>query len=219
MVFKALKDFFGSSPEGTPAAEPGPFGLTLNRAVSMDLLGLQLEKESLALSLPSETLIITGHGVARLDSQSIIHRFYDDRHTMLQVLCEGGTGDECIREIMLFRPWDTVSPMSDAEWRLWDGPSGKIGARQYSVDGYAFERVWGEPSTPWIQPSEFTETVQTDDGCIRHIHQKVMPYKRDVRSLRENLILSVERDLASPDPGAVILMIGYGLSPADIKPV
>jgi hypothetical protein len=185
----------------------------------MDLIGLQLEESRLALSFPSETLVITGHGVAHLDSQSIIHRFYDDQHTMLQVLCEGGIGDECIREVMLFRPWDTVSPVSDAEWRLWDGPSGKIGAPQYSADGFTFERVWGEPSTPWVQPSEFTEKVQTDDGDVRHIHQKVMPYKREVGSLRENLILSVERDLASSDRGAVTLMIGYGLSPADIKPV
>jgi hypothetical protein len=219
MVFRTLKGLFGSSPEDPPTVEPGPFGLTLNRAVTMDLLGLRLEEKKLALPFPSETLVISGYGVVQLDSQSVLHRFYDDQHTMLQILCEGGIGDECIREIMLFRPWDTVSPGSAAEWSLWDSPSGKIGAAHYFADGFTFERVWGEPSTPWIQPSEFTEKVHTDDDDVRHIHQKVMPYKREIGSLRENLILAVERDLASADRGSVTLMIGYGLSPADIKPV
>jgi Protein of unknown function (DUF2491) len=222
MILSTIKSLFGqgSTPEEQKfTSPPGPFGLRIGRAVSMDMMRLRLEEKKLALPLPSETLVISGHGVIDLGSGSLMHRFYDDHHTMLQVLCDGGVADSCIREIMLFRPWDAVSPTSDAEWRIWDGPNGKIGAATFSADGHSFDRVWGDASTHWVQPTEFVEDIRLDDGSFRQIHQKVMPYRREAGVLVENLILAVERDLPSNDRGTVTFMIGYGLSPADVTPI
>jgi len=220
MIMKHLRGLFGGSAEPDPASAPaGPMGLGIGRAASMDMMRLRVEEPRLALALPSETLVITGYGVVDLGGGSSLHRFYDDNHTMLQFLCEFGTDDAAIREIMLFRPWDSVSPASESEWRAWDGPGARIGSATFSADGHVFRRVWGDPGSAWIGPSEFVEEVRADDGSVRQIHQKVMPYKREVGVLVENLILAVERDLSSRDRGTVTLMIGYGLQPADVTPI
>jgi hypothetical protein len=218
---KHLKSLFGgSTAEQDPSSAPaGPMGLRIGRAVSLDMMRLRLEEPKLAIALPSETLVITGYGVVNLGGGSNLHRFYDDHHTMLQFLCEFGTDDSSIREIMLFRPWDAVSPTSESEWRSWDGPGAKIGSASFSAEGHVFHRVWGDPASAWIAPSEFVEEVRADSGSVRQIHQKVMPYKREVGILVENLILAIERDLAAHDRGSVTLMIGYGLQPADLTPV
>lgn len=218
---KHLKSLFGASADEPDlgASPAGPMGLRIGRAVSMDMMRLRVEEGKLAISLPSETLVISGHGVVNLGGGSSLHRFYDDHHTMLQFLCEFGTEDSAIREIMLFRPWDAVSPTSDAEWREWDGPGAKIGSATFAADGHVFRRVWGDAATPWTNPSEFLEEVRADDGSVRQIHQKVMPYKREIGILVENLILAVERDLSAHDRGTVTLMVGYGLQPADVTPI
>jgi hypothetical protein len=220
MIMKQLRGLFGGSPaEEADTSPSGPMGLRIGRAVSMDMMRLRVEEPKLAHALPSETLVITGYGTVDLGAGSMLHRFYDDRHTMLQFLCEFGTEDTSIREVMLFTPWDSVSPTSENEWRLWDGPGAKIGSASFSGDGHVFNRVWGDPQTAWVAPSEFIEEVRADDGSVRQIHQKVMPYKREVGILVENLILAIERDLSSADRGTVTFMIGYGLQPSDVTPI
>lgn len=220
MVFNGLKGLFG---RGTGASAPqhglGPLGLGIGRAASLDVMRLRLEESQLAMKLPPDTLVITGHGTAPLDASSVIHRYYDDNHTTLQVLCTGGISDDCVREITLYHLWDEVVPTTHQEWAVWDGPNGKIGQAVFEADGFRFERVWGDPSTPWIPPAEFTEEVSVDEGPNRVIHQKIMPYRRDVGMLIETLLIAVERDLSTNDRGSVTFMIGYGLSPADVTPV
>lgn len=220
MVFGAFKNLFGGAP-ATPAPEVarGPFGVGVGRAVTLDLMRLKLEEKGLARGLPPETLVITAHGVAELDSSSTLHRYYDEAGTMLQVLCAGGVGDESVREITVYHPWDEVVPTSAAEWAGWDGPGGRMGSSVFEADGFRFERVWGEPATPWVQPAEFTEAVKADGGPDRLVHQKIVPYRREVGTAVEALIIAVERDLASSDRGSVTFMIGYGLQLSDVSPV
>jgi hypothetical protein len=221
MVFETLKGLFArdAAPGDAPARTAGPFGLSIGRAVALDTMRLRLEANRLAMRLPPETLVITGHGTADLDSSGLLHRFYDDDHTMLQVLCLGGTSDDCVREVTLYHLWDEVVPASAREWADWDGEGGKIGAALFEADGFRFERVWGDPGSRWIQPAEFTEEVTVDQGPNRLIHHKLVPYRREVGPLVENLIIAVERDLASNDRGSVTFMIGYGLAMADVTPV
>jgi uncharacterized protein DUF2491 len=220
MVFKSLKGLFGGPAQTTAApAATGPFGLGLGRAVVLETLRLRLEESRLAMRLPPETMVITGHGVASLDASGLLHRFYDDDGAMLQVLCSGGIGDANIQEITLYHLWDEVVPTTSAEWAAWDGPGGKIGAAIFEADGFGFERVWGQPDTPWVPPAEFTEEVTVSEGSVRRLHQKIMPYRREVGSLLETLVIAVERDLASNDRGSVTFMIGYGLAISDVNPV
>lgn len=218
MVFKSLKGLFGGGSVPDAPDVPAPLGLRIGRAVSMDVMRLRLETSRLAVAIPSETMVISGHGTATLDGAGEIHRFYDDSNTMLQILCVGGIADDCIREVTLYVPWDEVVPATAGEWARWDGQGGQIGSAFFEADGFRYERVWGEPSTPWISPAEFVEEVVTEDGR-KSIHQKVVPYRREVGGLVETLMLAVERDLASQDRGSVTFMIGYGLAKADVVPV
>jgi len=219
MVFKTLKGLFSTSRSPTSEHLVGPFGLSIGRAVAFDTMRLRLDADRLAMDLPPESLVITGHGVAELDGQGLLHRYYDDKHSMLQVLCNGGIGDENIGEITLYHLWDELVPATDAEWARWDGPGGKIGAASFEADGFRFERVWGDPSTPWIPPAEFTEEVSIGQDSPRLIHQKIMPYRREIGPVIEALIIAVERDLASRDRGSVTFMIGYGLASSDVTPI
>ena len=218
MVFGGIKGLFGRAAQPAQRAT-GPLGLGIGRAASLDIMRLRLEESRLAMKLPPDTLVITGHGTAPLDDTSVIHRYYDDNHTTLQFLCNGGIGDESLSEITLYHLWDELVPQTHQEWAVWDGPDAKIGQAVFEADGFRFERVWGDPSTPWIPPAEFTEDVEVEGGPARAIHQKIMPYRREVGVLIETLLIAVERDLASNDRGSITFMIGYGMSPADVTPV
>lgn len=218
MVFRTLKGLFGGDAPPDPAVE-APFGLRIGRAVALDVIRYRLEAGNLAVEVPSGTLVVSAHGRASLDAGGVIHRFYDDGNTMLQVLCVGGVTDDCVREITLYVPWDEVVPASTAEWARWDGPGSAIGAATFEADGFNFDRVWGDPATPWISPAEFVEDIRTAEGTSRSIHQKLVPYRREVGPLVETLTLAIERDLASQDRGSVTFMIGYGLARADVEPV
>jgi hypothetical protein len=180
---------------------------------------LRLEAPRLAMRPPPEALVISGHGVAELDASGLLHRYYDDEGAMLQVLCSGGTDEGSVREITLYHQWDEVVPASSGEWATWDGPGARIGAASFEAEGLRFERVWGDPATPWIEPAAFTEEITVDEGPKRLIHQRIVPYRREVGTVVETLIIAVERDLASSDRGSVTFMIGYGLAPSDVNPV
>lgn len=221
MVFGSLKGLFGGGKSAPDASRfpAGPLGLGIGRAAALDTVRLRLEQQRLAMALPPDTLVISGYGQAPLDDGSVIHRFYDDNHTTLQLLCQGGIGDGSVREITYYHLWDELVPQTHQEWAVWDGPNGKIGQAVFEADGFRFERVWGDPSTHWIPPAEFTEEVAVDEGPKRLIHQKIMPYRRDIGPFIETLLIAVERDLASRDRGSVTFMIGYGLSPVDVTPV
>lgn len=221
-MLENLKALFGfnDGPVAAPARRTtaGPFGLGLGRAVSFDVTFLKLAGPSLAMGLPPASMVITGHGFVDLGQGSLLHRFYDDEDRMLQVVCNGSVDE--VQEVMWLRPWDNVVPATLGEWQAWAGEGGKIGRQTYDADGAVFERVWGDPRTPWIPAVEFVEDVTVDEGPARSIHQKSMAYRRTLPSgIVENLIIIVERDLASRDPGDISFMLGYGLAPADITPV
>ena len=222
-MFGSLKSLFGRREETAAKGHPpGPFGLGVGLAVRVDLMKLAVARTQLAMPPMPETLIVTGHGISDMGGGTLLHRYYADDHRMLQVVAEGGTGPEAVREVMMFQPWDSVVPQSEREWAEWDGPSGRIGARRFEADGFAFDRHWGDPSEARIDPVEFVETVALDEGGPRRIHQKVVSYRRPIPSLDdefETLLIAVERDLDAGERGSVSFMIGYDVGQADVSPV
>jgi len=204
--------------EPAPMATTGPLGLSVGRAVEIDFTHLRLAGEALSLPAPvSDTFIISGYGSVDLGGGSTVHRYYDDDNTMLQVLTEHGMGDESIREITYYRPWDSYVPANRAEWLEWTGHQGRVGAPTFDADGVVFRRLWN-PDTPGrIEPVEFVEDVETEDS-VRSIHQKVMAYRRDAGDLVEYLLVSVERPLdLGRDEGSIEFMIGYDVHRQDIR--
>ena len=211
--------------EGLPV-ERGPLGLAIGHAVEIDTLGLQGDMAGAgdvepAMGPPQGgAFVVAAYGEAPLDADTVLFRYYDDDHRMLQVLAPPGGGEADIRDVSLYSPWDSVAPMNRAEWARWTGPAGHIGAPEYDADGILFRRYWGD-GPGQVEPVAFTETV--DDGeRTREIQQRCMLYSRPVGRAEEMLLLNVERDLASharDQGGSVEFLIGYGLGPADIRKV
>lgn len=218
-MFKHLLSLIGFGPKTEAPVErkttpAGPYGLRLGLSAMLDLSVLGLDRESLSMKPSSEKFIITGHGTVE---DGLVHRFYDDGHRMLQVVC--GEGSMEPREVTLYQAWDEVQPVTEAEWNDWEGARGKMRRATYDAEGTVFERVWGEPSTPIAPLVEFTETVVTDDGS-KKLFQKTMSYRRELpNGLIESLLIISMRDLDSNDRGSISFMVGNTLAVADVKPV
>lgn len=221
MIFSLFKGPADTG-EGLPT-ERGPLALAVGHAVEIDTLGLQgdLVGGEPAMEPPAGgAFVVAAYGEAPLDADTVLHRYYDDDHRMLQVLAPPGGGEADIQDVSLYRPWDSVAPMGRAEWDRWTGPNGHLGAPEYDADGLVFGRYWGD-GPGHVDPVEFTERV--DDGeRVREIHQRCMLYARPVGRVEEMLLLNVERDLAEharAQGGSVEFLIGYGLGPADVRKV
>ncbi|AHG48486.1 hypothetical protein RLEG12_06065 (plasmid) [Rhizobium leguminosarum bv. trifolii CB782] len=203
--------------------ELGPLSAAVGGALEIDFLSLEAEALSgePAMPLPlSGPFIIAGYGEISLDAATVLSRYYDEDHRMIQVMSTSGQPGDAVDDISFYQPWDSVVPAGQSEWRRWTGPDGLIGQPSYDADGILYSRFWGE-GPERAQLVEFVEKV--DDGEEqRSIHQTCMLYYRPLGSTREMLLINVERDLdlgQSQAGSSVEFLIGYGLTPADVRRV
>ncbi|RXT17996.1 hypothetical protein B5P46_28505 [Rhizobium leguminosarum] len=202
--------------------ELGPLSAAIGGALEIDFLSLEAEALAgqPAMPLPrSGPFIIAAYGEVSLDAATVLSRYYDEDHRMIQVMSTSGQPGD-VDDISFYQPWDSVVPAGQGEWNRWTGPEGLIGQPTYDADGILYSRFWGEgpERTPLV---EFVEKV--DDGeAQRSIHQTCMLYYRPLGSAREMLLINVERDLdlgQSQAGSSVEFLIGYGLAPADVRRV
>lgn len=219
-----MRGWFGRKQDEKPLPEErGPLGVAIGGALDVDFLSL----EALALggepgmALPvTGPFIVSAYGEAQLDAASVLSRYYDDEHRMIQVLSGSGRPGDAVEDISVYQPWDSVVPASQVDWARWTGPQGAVGEAEYDADGILFRRFWGEGEgrAPLV---EFTEKV--DDGeATRSIHQTCMLYFRPLGQTREMLLINVERDLGQAQSRAgssIEFLLGYGLEVADVRRV
>ncbi|MEM1234197.1 MAG: DUF2491 family protein [Pseudomonadota bacterium] len=204
-------------------AEHGPLGVAIGGAIDIDALGIQaaLAGGAPALEPPvGGTLIVAAVGTAKLDGATSLTRYYDNDDRILQVMSAPGGAIDTVDDVSLYRPWDSVEPMTDSEWQRWIGANGLVGQPRYDADGLMFDRFWGDGDGR-VDLVEFTEDV-SDGSTTRAIHQRCMLYARPVGSIDEMLLINIEREVGADvraQGGSVEFMIGYGLSPADVRRV
>lgn len=202
--------------------ERGPLEVSLGGALDMDFLSLEGEfaGQETAMPIPkSGPFIVTGYGEVRLDENTVLSRYYDDEHRIVQVMSEGEGGD-AVRDISFYMPWDTVVPAGAGEWDRWTGHDGLIGQPAYDADGIIFERFWSS-GPERAEPVQFVETVDTSRS-VRQIHQTCMLYSRNLGAGREMLLISVEREIGETQRragGSIEFLVGYGMAPADVRRV
>lgn len=203
--------------------ERGPLGVAIGGAIEIDTLALQADAAGAnpGMDLPDGgNFIVVAYGEARLDGETILSRYYDEDDRLLQTLSATGKPGDAIQDVSLYSSWDSVVPAGRAEWDRWTGASGLIGQPSYDADGLLFERYWGEGAGR-AELVEFVEDV--DDGDrVRQIHQTCMLYSRPLGRAQEMLLINIERDVAqrsSREGGSVEFLLGYGLSPADVRRV
>ena len=212
-------------PEPALAQENGPLRLILGGAVEIDTLSLQadLTDGEPAMGAPAGgAFVVAAWGEAKLDADTVLTRYYDEDDRILQVLAPPGANEVAVEDVSLYAPWDSVVPVGAEAWDEWTGRDGLIGQPTYDADGIVFDRFWGD-GPGHADLVEFTEDIHTeDDGATRAIHQRCMLYARTVGRAQEMLLINIERDLAertSRQGASVEFLIGYGLSPADIRRV
>jgi len=216
--------WFGRRDEKKPLpVERGPLAVGIGGALDLDFLSLEANAlgGEPAMPLPvSGPFIVVAYGEVQLDASSVLSRYYDDEHRMIQTMSGGGRPGDAVEDISFYHPWDSVVPSGPQAWSRWTGPNGLIGQEHYDADGIHFHRFWGEgPERTALV--EFVEKV--DDGeALRSIHQTCMLYYRPLGQSREMLLINVERDLGqgqSQTGSSVEFLIGYGLTPADVRRV
>jgi hypothetical protein len=218
-----IMGLFGGGKKDELPQERGPLAVALGGAIELDTLGLQagLAAGTPAMDPPAGgTLIVAAIGTAQLDANTTLTRYYDDDDQILQVMASPGGGSESVTDVSLYRPWDSVTPMTLAEWDRWTGRNGLIGQPEYDADGIMYARYWGEGAGR-VDLVEFSEDIE-DGETIRAIHQQCMLYARPIGAVEEMLLINIERDIgegASRQGGSVEFMIGYGLAPADVQRV
>ena len=218
-----IMGLFGGGKKDELPEEHGPLAVALGGAIELDTLGLQAGLAAGEPALPPPaggTMIVEAIGTAKLDGATTLTRYYDDDDQILQVMAAPGGGRETITDVSLYRPWDSVTPMTSTEWQRWTGPNGLVGQPEYDADGIMFARYWGEGAGR-VDLVEFSEDI--DDGeTARSIHQQCMLYARPIGPVEEMLLINIERDIGegvSRQGGSVEFMIGYGLAPADVRRV
>lgn len=217
-------NWFGRRGDDKPLPkELGPLGVAIGGALEMDFLSLEADAigGTPAMPLPiSGPFIVAGYGEATLDATSVLSRYYDEEHRMVQVLSANAQPGDAIEDISFYWPWDSVVPSGHGEWNRWTGANGMIGQPTYDADGILYTRFWGE-GPERAELVQFTEKVE-DGEALRSIHQTCMLYYRPLGSTREMLLINVERDLdlGQAQAGSSIeFLIGYGLGPADVRRV
>ncbi|HEY0033689.1 MAG TPA: DUF2491 family protein [Devosia sp.] len=220
-----MMGWFGKGKESSRAtalpAERGPLGVAIGGALELDFLSLEAEAIGAQPSMPlplSGPLIVSAYGEVRLDAATLLSRYYDDQHHMLQVLSASGQPGDQVQDVSFYRPWDSVVPSGPVEWERWRGRNGLLGQPSYDADGIMFQRFWGD-GPDRTEPVEFVERV--DDGdSQRTIHQTCMLYFRPLGTGREMLLINIERDLEQQRAGgSVEFLLGYGLGAADVRRV
>ncbi|MEB2847966.1 DUF2491 family protein [Rhizobiales bacterium RZME27] len=216
--------WFGKSKhEAALPKELGPLGAGIGGALEIDFLSLEADVlgGEPAMALPkSGPFIIAAYGEVELDASTILSRYYDEDHRLIQVISTTGKPGDPIDDISFYHPWDSVVPAGPGDWNRWTGPDGIIGQPRYDADGVVYHRFWseGQGRADLVQ---FVETV--DDGeAQREIHQTCMLYYRPLGTAREMLLINVERDLnyTQAQAGSSIeFLIGYGLGAADVRRV
>ncbi|MBA3520175.1 MAG: DUF2491 family protein [Rhizobiales bacterium] len=204
-------------------AERGPLAVAIRGAIAIDTLSLQADTAAASPSMPLPnlaTMIVAAFGEVRLDATTVLSRYYDDDHGVLQVMSASGKAGDEITDVSFYQAWDSVVPAGSSEWDRWTGARGLIGQPRYDADGIVFSRYWseGEERADLV---EFVEDV--DDGeTSRAIHQSCMLYSRPLGHTVEMLLINVERDLDqghARQGGSIEFLIGYGFSPADVRRV
>lgn len=206
----AVKGKLGRKQEERPSLA-SPLGLRIGAAAEIDVIPFRMLGDALKLQVPEETLIVEAQGFVDLGNGTTAHRYYAEDHTMVQVLTVDGTADEHVQEITLYRPFESFYPETTAQWAVWIGDSGRIGAPAFHLDsGESYSRIWFDNEEGSVLPVAFGEDVYESAGSDpTAIYQRVMLYGRPLQNEKaEYLLVAAER---TSEGETVELMLGVDI--------
>lgn len=196
-------------------AEPAPevLGLRLGGGFELDTLKLSLLEGQVTCEGAASTQIIQAVGRIILDESHQLLRFYTDDDGFVQVLLDGGTGDDCVAEVKLWYFYQTRPVDGDAAWnRLLDH---ELVHAEWTLDEQPFTKAWDN-----TRPVAMTETTWLHDGSRSETDQFVMIYERplaDTDDVEVLMVAAEEKILHQRAERSLILSTGVDLSPTDFK--
>ncbi|HMW30807.1 MAG TPA: DUF2491 family protein [Plasticicumulans sp.] len=209
----------GRKPERTL---PSALGLRIGASVEFDLLPVRMNAGAFRFALPrtDEPMIVTAQGRFELGEGMIVHRFYSDSSTMLQLLCRDLPGlEDQVEEITLYVPLESAYPENREQIHRWVGPQGRIGAPEFRIaDGTRYRRIWFDDEPGPASPVRYTEEVFDEPDSFsrpRRIAQEAMLYGREVAPGRSEYLLPA---LETTDgESSVTVMVGIDLDRSAVR--
>jgi Protein of unknown function (DUF2491) len=211
-----LFDLFRKPAAPAPVAPVLPLGLRPKAGVEIDRLPFRLAAERLLFHPPEGAQFVERIGRIQLaEGATEIHRFYLTDDAFLQVIVSAGV----IEAIGYFVFHQTITPDNAEAFRTWTQAGSRIGQPVFEVDGYRYERQWGEDPARWAPPVAMDERVFGAD-LSKHefdLTHYAMLYARDADtpSSREHLLISAED--YGPNEFCVVISVGVPLSTADLR--
>lgn len=201
---------------------PAPLGLRIGASVEFDLLPVRMNAAAFRFALPREDdpMIVTAQGRFELGEGMIVHRFYSDRSTMLQLLCRDLAGpDDLVEEITLYVPLESAYPENREQIHRWIGPHGRIGQPAFQLaDGTRYRRVWFDDEPGQATPVRYTEDVYDEPDATsrpRRVVQDAMLYSREIAPGRNEYLLPAYEN--ADGETSVTLMVGIDLDRSALK--
>lgn len=198
---------------------PEPWGVYVGAALKLDTLPFRLHPE-LKMALPEDErdgdLIVVAMGMIDLDGKTVC-RFYTESDSMVQFLM---TGTE-VEEATLYVAYDAYYPDTVARVEEWVGRNGRLGARDYELDGTVYQRLWDASDAMHVSPVRYQEKIYNDRDpsfVDRQIQQTAMLYGRPVnadRTVGEYLLATLEEH--SNGSLLVSMMLGIDIDNSLIK--
>jgi hypothetical protein len=212
----SLFDMFRKPAASKPAAPKYPLGLRLKAGVEIDRLPFRMAADRLVFNPPEGAQFVERIGHIRLaEGATEIFRFYLTDDAFLQVIQSAGV----IEAIGFFVFQQTITPDNTAAFRAWTQAGSRIGAPVYTLEGYEYERQWGEDPERWAPPVAMDETVYGEDLSKPEfdLTHYAMLYARDADTPagREHLLISAED--YGPNEFCVVVSVGVPLSEADLR--
>ena len=193
---------------------PSIMGLRLGGSFEIDPLLMRMVENSLIINGAASSYIIKAIGIAELDG-SWMFRFYTDDDAFLQVIAEGGKGDEDVVDVKLFHFYDTQDIASQS---IWDTLlNEQIGTATYELENSTYRRVWTSASE-YHNPVYVQETTYDEDGESSSTDQFIMLFEREIEGgLTESLFLSAEEsEQAGGLNRCFVLSTGITLTPSQL---
>ncbi len=200
----------------TPTIDkPNIMGLCVGSSFDIDMLSFQLILSELTISSVADTQLIQAAGEVDLGSTTLF-RFYTDDEAWLQVVCEGGAGEENIVDVTLFHYYDTLH-VDQHKWRrILDT---EIGTPTYTLEGNTYQRVWTSTSD-YHAPVAMQEKTYDESNDVSETDQFVMLFERELTDGSfEQLYLSAEETVNDNEQLEQCLVISTGvkISPTQIR--
>ena len=210
-----FSSLFGKKKETFSIDKPNIMGLCVGSSFDLDMLSFQLILSELVISSVADTQLIQAAGKVDLGSTTLF-RFYTDDEAWLQVVCEGGTGQEDIVDVTLFHYYDTLN-VDQHRWNtLLDR---EIGTPTYTLEGNLYHRVWTSVSE-YHPPVAMQEKTYDESNEASETDQFVMLFERELSDgTFEQLYLSAEETLNDNNQleRCLVISTGIKLTPTQIR--